>query len=245
MFLSEIPDETDVTILVKIGKERLEFHTKTIKLDNAKEVREFAKVQKDLRIPVRLIEPLRNNEGRIIGFSKGVQGVSYEVTIVHEGKLYVWNAITIRHIRFSDQRDCHLLCSEQNVMASNRRDNYRLWLGIDCVVQIGMNRSAVDATVKDISANGIGIIVKPNTVGKVGDLVNISFHDEETETNFRLSAMIMRIVELDEEIEDASRRRKLYGCKLNLSGMALKTNSHPVIQKYINMKQQAKLKSRK
>lgn len=223
MFISELRPGTDVCITIHIGVEKLEFLSEVVKItdkEGKKALNYIKKTTKAEVIPIRPIE----KDGKAISFN--IKGVIFKALGTHNDRPYIWVLQCIRLIELSNKDRVHVLVCKDDVDSFNRRNGYRLWLGSNSIIQIGTYRKTDDAIVKDLSMNGIGLIVKLDVKGEVGNIVHVVFEDEKTNTKFRLEAIIVRIIEIDEY-------KKLFGCKLNKESAG--------IARYINIKQMERL----
>jgi hypothetical protein len=103
-----------------------------------------------------------------------------------------------------------------------------VWLGIEGVARVGVNRTAYNVIVKDISVSGISFILHKDMGIDPGEMAHITFNDVDARTKFSLSAIIVRTAEMEDG-------RVLYGCRLN--------QESPAISKYVADKQREKLKA--
>ena len=179
------------------------------------------------KFPYALVEPI-TKDGKVIGFPPN--GVNYTVTYVNTAtqKPFEWQNIIVKQVAFADGKKYHIFISDKNAKEMNRRERYRLWLGCDGLMQIGIGKKAATVIIKDISATGIAFVIEnkanvdASLIPRKSSIVSLSFSDAETNTKFRLSAIVVRI----EEMEDG---RTVYGCKL--------TQESGAIAKFVNDKQ--------
>jgi hypothetical protein len=130
-----------------------------------------------------------------------------EVVIVNVNDIpYRWKSVKIKTVEYNKEK-YHLIISDDDVERMNRRNGYRLYLGIPGVAQLGANRAAVDVIIKDISESGIGIVCEKDVeiVGK--EIVHVNFRESKSGSNFNLNAVDVRKMTLPDE-------RIIYGCKL-------------------------------
>lgn len=175
-----------------------------------------------------LVAPIEK-DGAIINFN--VRGVMLKacVTDSENGKVYEWSNIQVLIAKTrGGERFHHFLC-ERDVEPTNRRNRFRVWVGVDAVAQIGANNKTYDVIIKDISASGIGFVCRREIPIKLDETVHLTFFDEERGTNFNILATVIRCDEVDES-------RNVYGCKLKAENL--------LINKYVNEKQLKQLRGR-
>lgn len=211
MLLSEIQAESSIELNVIIGTQKLVFQEKTISfnLEDKKLQKELNKITKGYPY---IVTPAITKDGKVVGFP--TSGVIYQLLVVNkaDSKLYLWPNVTVKQIRLPDQPPYHFFISNMSSKEYNRRQRYRLWLGVSGVATVGLNRTAVDVTIKDISSTGVGFII-PNRLIEENDLnfapqslVVLTFFDEASGSNFRLTCIVIRHDPVDEV-------RSIVGCK--------------------------------
>ena len=211
MYLNEIENESVIQISVGIGMQVLEFSTKVMEI---KEQSIYA-------------EPIMRDD-KIVGFS--TKGLIINICVVNKSdmKAYQFNNVAIKNIKTPDGNLFHEIFAKMPGKIVNRRNACRVWLGIDGIAQIGLNKKTYEVIIKDISVSGIAFICREDVVASPGMVVHLSFTDENTKTKFNIGAIIVR----SEEMENY---RIMYGCKLNQESNA--------ISKYVNEKQREKLRA--
>jgi len=211
MFLHELDIESKVTILVRIGSQTLAFDTKV----------------EDLTEDGILTEPIYRND-KLVGFkSKGLI-ITLQICNASDQKVYEYTNAEIINVKTKDGKVHHKMTCKAAGKQINRRTAVRVWIGLEGVAQIGINRTAYNVIVKDISISGISFILHKNMDVSPGTMVHITFHDTEAKVKFSLGAIIVRVAEMEDG-------RVLYGCRLN--------QESPAISKYVTDKQREKLKA--
>lgn len=225
MYISEMCGGETARLDVVINGAKMEFRTTVVDVEDKKQAKALAGIAQ--KFPYALVEPIvRDN--KVIGFPPN--GVSYAVTYVDKDtqKPYEWQNVIVKQVAFADGSKYHIFISDKDAKEVNRRERYRLWLGCDGLLQIGIGQKATSVIIKDISATGISFIIENPAavdaalVPKNSTLVSLSFSDVETNTKFRINAVVVRI----EEMEDG---RVLYGCRM--------TQESSSVAKFINTKQ--------
>ena len=159
-------------------------------------------------------------EGAILNFDSTnvtISMIAYE----EEKSPYLWQVIYItREVR--DNRTYHVITSNMSGVKINRRENFRLFLGIEATARI-MGGPVFGVIIKDISSTGFAILVDMNSPIKIhkNDIMQIEFSDKAFEEEFVLSGRVVRMDKTDKYF--------LYGCRM--------TTTNPAVDKYIANKQ--------
>jgi len=225
MYIDEIGGGMTVKLEAVIGTTMLEFETKTVAVDDKKQLRALEGISK--KTPYILVEAVKKND-KVIGFPE--KGASYLVTYTDQKnkKPYQWPGVAVKQVAFPTGEKFHVFISSKNMKELNRRDSFRLWLGCQGFIQDGLNNKYFPALIKDISATGIGFIVEDKHLENISyppkmmGTVLLTFTDETTEAQFKVAATVVRI-------EEMSAGRKLYGAKF--------PQENARIAKYVNEKQ--------
>lgn len=214
MLITDILPENKVVLQVTIGTNKLEFESVSIG--------ETSVPKKGL-----LVEAMKH-EDKVLGFR--TSGITCSVISVNteDKKPYIWRDVTVRTVKGNDGVVYHVLICSQSAVPINRRENYRVWLGLDGFVQLGINSDPKPVVVKDISATGISFMSHEDIDVNSGIPVHLRFIDDVSNLKFDLSGLMVR----KEELKDA---KKIYGCRLD--------SDNPLIRKYVNEKQIQQAKS--
>lgn len=211
MLLQEIDVGSKATILVRIGSQTLAFDTI---------------VQEPAEEGV-LTEPIYRND-KLIGFKTKGLIITVQICNTSDEKVYEFNNVEILNVKTKDGEIHHKMIAKNPGKQVNRRTAVRVWLGIDGVARVGVNKTAYNVIVKDISVSGISFILHKDMGIDPGEMAHITFNDVDARTKFSLSAIIVRTAEMEDG-------RVLYGCRLN--------QESPAIAKYVTDKQREKLKA--
>ena len=211
MLLQEIDVGSKATILVRIGSQTLTFDTP---------------VQEPAEDGV-LTEPIYRND-KLIGFKTKGLIITVQICNLSDEKVYEFNNVEILNVKTKDGEIHHKMLCKYPGKQINRRTAVRVWLGIEGVARVGVNRTAYNVIVKDISVSGISFILHKDMGIDPGEMAHITFNDVDARTKFSLSAIIVRTAEMEDG-------RVLYGCRLN--------QENPAISKYVTDKQREKLKA--
>lgn len=159
-------------------------------------------------------------EGAVLNFDSAnvtISMIAYE----EEKSPYLWQVVHIaKEVR--DNTPYHVISSNLSGVKINRRENFRLFLGIEGTATL-MGGKPFDVLVKDISSSGFAVLVdmnKPINVHK-NDIMQLEFVDATFNEDFVLNGRVVRM--------DKTEKYLLYGCRM--------VTENPVIDKYIANKQ--------
>ena len=159
-------------------------------------------------------------EGAVLNFDSAnvtISMIAYE----EEKSPYLWQVVHIaKEVR--DNTPYHVISSNLSGVKINRRENFRLFLGIEGTATL-MGGKPFDVLVKDISSSGFAVLVdmnKPINVHK-NDIMQLEFVDASFNEDFVLNGRVVRMDKTDKYL--------LYGCRM--------VTENPVIDKYIANKQ--------
>ena len=159
-------------------------------------------------------------EGAVLNFDSAnvtISMIAYE----EEKSPYLWQVVHIaKEVR--DNTPYHVISSNLSGVKINRRENFRLFLGIEGTATL-MGGKPFDVLVKDISSSGFAVLVdmnKPINVHK-NDIMQLEFVDATFNEDFVLNGRVVRMDKTDKYL--------LYGCRM--------VTENPVIDKYIANKQ--------
>lgn len=207
MLIHELDVNTDVIITAVVGLQKIEFNTRVLNIDNEVDIDILEKVAN--RLKVKKVLPIKavRIDNKIVSFVG--EGVTCQIVGTKDNRPYLWENVIIPRVYLPNTGNIHVLACDIDTESINRRENYRLWLGVDSTVQLGPNKTIQDAIVKDISTSGIGIIISSEYNFNIGDTVNVKFRDENSygkEVSFNLSATVVRVYELNDTTQ-------IIGCK--------------------------------
>ena len=159
-------------------------------------------------------------EGAVLNFDSAnvtISMIAYE----EEKSPYLWQVVHIaKEVR--DNTSYHVISSNLSGVKINRRENFRLFLGIEGTATL-MGGQPFDVLVKDISSSGFAVLVdmnKPINVHK-NDIMQLEFVDTTFNEDFVLNGRVVRMDKTDKYL--------LYGCRM--------VSENPVVDKYIANKQ--------
>lgn len=134
---------------------------------------------------------------------------------------YFWKYVQIVKL-IKDGEVYHCISSSMDGVKLNRRNAYRVFVGEDGECFVTTNKS-VSVTIRDISANGIGLMVYEEDASKFsfGMKIRISFSDSPMYFNADLMARVVRVIK--------SEKGCVIGCEF--------TAMYPEVSKYVAAKQ--------
>ena len=149
-------------------------------------------------------------EGRAVSLD-GI-GVSIELMFIRPEKSPVfWRGVACEAIYIDSKMFYKLTCKEDGI-EKNRREAFRVYIGVTGVAQLGLNRKAMDVIVKDVSENGFSFISEEDIEDVLSLPVRLVYTD--LDINFSLMGIVVRKVKIDE-------KKFLYGCKLSVENSRL------------------------
>lgn len=206
MIIFEIPDQEKLIFEFSINKHKFEFPSRVLGRGNG----------------FLLAEPIHIG-GKILSFNKD-ESIAINLIYIRENKSpIVWKGVGVSIVMINGKQQYKIISSGEGY-ESNRRNSFRLFLGIKGVAQININKKALDVIVKDVSESGFAFVSKENISNPEGLPVRLVFADFNRQ--FSLMGECVRKVEIDEN-------KILYGCQLKVENTG--------IQKYINEKQRQML----
>lgn len=141
-------------------------------------------------------DPIRD-DNRLLNF-ESEKVTCNMVTILEGEKPYVWNNVKIMNVKLPVYGSIHIIVSKNDGAFYNRRQNYRVFLGIEGTIDAEDGSEPKRATVKDLCANGIGLITQQKENFERGDLMTVVFNEAESGTEFHLKAAVVRNDEMDD-----------------------------------------------
>ena len=159
-------------------------------------------------------------DGAILNFEStnvSISMIAYE----EEKSPYLWQVVHIAK-EYRDNKVYHVITSNLSGVKINRRENFRLYLGIDGVATI-IGGKSFDVLVKDISSCGFAVLVDMTSQINIhkNDIMQIEFSDKAFEEDFSLQGRVVRMDKTDKYL--------LYGCRM--------MTSNAVVDRYIANKQ--------
>lgn len=194
MRIEELTPQQPITLLVIAKDQQLEFSSTVLDVLPRKHLIVAAPVMKD---------------DKIISFQgKGI--LVHLIASFPDHKPHIFQNVTIRTAKKDDQSLCYTITTVAESKEFNRRGAYRCFVGIDTSIRVGMNHSAIEATVKDVSATGFSFATDVEREFQDNEAVHAVLNDYIEETaksySFHLFGVIVRHFQLDNG-------KMVYGCK--------------------------------
>ena len=205
MRLAELPVGTGILFDVSIQKQELEFPSEVVEVhDN-----------------FILTKPVMS-KGKVVGL--GGEGVSVSLTYSRNDKApIVWKGVGCSVVK-TKGRVLYKVIASGAGFEVNRREAFRLFVGLEGIARVGTNRRAMDVILKDLSDTGFAFVVDHEIEDATGLSVRLVFKDFDR--NYDLTGFIVRLVKVEEE-------KYVYGCRM--------TMRNQLINHYISMKQRQML----
>ncbi|MCR5432586.1 MAG: PilZ domain-containing protein [Lachnospiraceae bacterium] len=163
-----------ILIQVKRGENETEFPTTVIdRFDNSV-----------------VVEPVLY-EGKMVNFN--VAGIGKKISLFHDpiGKMIIWKDIEIKAGYYKKKKLCHVIYINGEGIEFNRRKDYRQYIGVEGKAE-HYGADKVDVIVRDVSNNGIGLIVDNVAGFENGRRMIIYFTDENGKYRFSLECKQVR-----------------------------------------------------
>ena len=166
------------------------------------------------------VMPFEHN-GVILNFSAGTVAISM-LAYEEEKTPYLWKLVRINR-EMIDGVTYHVITSEVSGVKINRRENFRVYIGIEGKATILGKETPFDVLIKDVSETGFAILLDVNSEIKINknEAVMIDFYDKGLDERFSLTGRVVRA--------EVSEKNILYGCRL--------LKDSPLMRKYIANKQ--------
>ena len=172
MLIKEVPKDAELTIEVSAAARKLEFKSQCI----------------DTGMNYLYARPIII-DGKRVSFEASVT-LSVSLVYIREDKNPVlWRGVGISTVT-ENGKPMYKITSSVEGYEMNRRQAFRLFLGLGAVAQIGINKKAVNVILKDISENGFSFV-----------------GNEDTDETISLMGVVVRKVK-------AGEKKIIYGCAL-------------------------------
>lgn len=236
MFVSDLKVGMPIDITASVGLDKLEFKTVAVDITDKKDQAVLHKLESSFRGCVsRPIQLIRTEAGQPLQlYSPNVVCSAFGII---ENAPFLWPGVKVVKVNFPNAGLLHVIFSEKNVKAVNRRQSYRQWVGERGIARIGLNKNTAEIVVKDISTTGIGIIFPRDFEPAEGDVIHVNFSDvlkdlknnSEQQVVLNLNAKVLRTIELDDG-------RHFTGCKF--------VEKYKAVADYISSKQRINLSNK-
>lgn len=160
--------------------------------------------------------------GKVVGFSG--ENVHLDLYYIRQDKPpVIWKNVKCTTVLF-DNKTLYNIKAFAEGYESNRRNAFRMFIGLGGVAQLGANRKALSVIVKDVSESGFSFVSSEDIENVINMPVRLVF--EDIDRNYSLMGLVVRKVVIGE-------KKILYGCKLSVENLEL--------VKYINYKQRKQM----
>ena len=168
-----------------------------------------------------VVELITSEDGRPIDFSSDF--VQTDLYFLRENQSpYIWENVSIKRFYYDD-RYVHVIIPSVKGHKLNRRNYFRVSVGLPGIARLGFNRKPADVLVHDISYSGFALVTNKEYEIHLKDSVRITYDDDNQ--HIVLNGVCIRKKTLSDT-------RVLYGC--------LFETRKPQIKDYI-LKRQTKL----
>lgn len=151
------------------------------------------------------VTPFEHN-GVILNFNSNAVVVSM-IAYKEEKTPFLWKVVHVARENV-DGINYHVITSDVIGVKINRRENFRVFIGIDGKATILGKEVPFDVMVKDVSESGFAILVDVTSPVKINknEAVMIDFYDKAVDEKFTLTGRVVRA--------EMTERYVLYGCRL-------------------------------
>lgn len=177
------------------------------------------------------VEPFMHNDV-VLSFTSGNVSLSM-IAYEDEKAPFLWKIVSVEKDTY-DGKVCHAITSGLTGVRINRRENFRVFVGLDGKATLVGKNIQFDIVVKDISETGFAVLVDINAKVQINtnDALLVEFYDAVQEQQMTLLGRIVRGAVLE--------KYYLFGCRtLKDGGMSRRYISNKQLEKRINsMKRQ-------
>lgn len=186
MHIRELPPNANVTVIASVDNHYIEFPTRVV-----------GSAEENI-----LIELIRNDEGKIIGFTSDKIKLDLSFVLEEDKPPFVWRDIKISNIKYNNN-GYNMIAQTREGKRENRRGAFRLFLGLDAGLDLVETPGSIPVILKDISSTGFAFVypgeLETNKFCKVSSMVD--------NKRLILSGIIVR-----KQIMDNG--NTVYGCRL-------------------------------
>jgi len=218
MYINEIPSNTNISIIVKLNDNETVLETTTIEVNH----NIIHTLEAKLNSKCIIAKAIYIDNKKITFDTKAIN-LTIEASI--DNKQFIWKNVKINSVVLPNIGSVYLIVSNINANFTNRRNNFRVSIGIRSIAH--MNNKRIGVTIKDMSNTGIGLIAENNLAYQIGNSIKLSFEDRKMKATFNIDCVIVRTQELKDGYI-------LLGCIIN--------NIKPNPNYYINKLQRELLK---
>lgn len=220
MFIEELQNGQTITLEAKIGTETVKFDLEVLDSIPKKHI---------------ILTDIVTKNDKIITFR--AKGLLVDLFIQLEEKPpMVFKNVQVMLVKEGEEEYRYAISTSLEAKVLNRRQNFRVYIGKDVVVQCGANHSAHDAILKDVSSTGFAITVREREdeegeIYRVNQIIHTVLNDRIEEISMNYSFQLYGIVVRREEVENGL---VVYGCRLNAKV--------PGLDNYLMIKERIRIK---
>jgi hypothetical protein len=225
MFINEVPTKTKINIETSDGEKTLTFDTFIATPKNAADLAVLDEVKKAKpEMSYTVLDPIRR-EQKLMNFVSDYV-ISHMVAILDGHKPYIWRNVSIVNMKLPVYGSVHIVLSQKEGVAYNRRQNPRVVLDCNGTIKIRTpeKETVYNAFVKDVSESGIAFVTKDRLGMDRGSACTVSF--EDSSQMFNIEVVVARV--------QPEGSHFIMGCKIRQRPTGL--------AKFITLKQKGKLK---
>lgn len=215
MKIEELTPEQNVSIVVVMDTEQIEFPTTVLDTLPKKHAIYAAPVMKD---------------NKVISFrANGI--LTHLIASFPDAKPQIFYNVVVQTLKKEDSSYLYSVSTVSPSRELNRRSAFRCFVGVTTSVQVGLNHSALEATIRDISMTGFSFVPYDSekefeTGSTVHCVLNDMIEEKMEKFSFHLFGIIVRKNTLEND-------KIVYGCRL--------TSKIHGFEKYIMLKERLRL----
>lgn len=153
-----------------------------------------------------LVDTICSEEGNPINFESNI--VKTDLYKIQNGDSPItWEDVTVKRI-ISNKINGHIIVSKFSGKKVNRRNNYRVSVGVSAVARLGLSRKTATVMVRDVSSTGFAVVIDNKNEVKLRDSIRVTYDDDML--HISLNGICVRTQKVDDD-------RTLYGCRLEYS----------------------------
>ena len=218
MYIDELEKGQKITLTVKIGTELVDFETV---------------VQDSIPKKHAILADVVKDNDKVVSFNSSTISIDLNM-YPSDSAPVVFRKVKVILYKDKSGSIFYAITTNSQSVTVNRREAFRIFVGENVVVQKGMNRSANDVILKDLSGQGFSITVDDNVAEyEINQTLHTVFNDRIEETCQNFSFHLYGIIIRKSESENG---KTVYGCKLN--------SRVPGLENYVMLKERIRLKNK-
>ena len=236
MKIDAIEAGTDILVTVRGGEKHIEFLTTALDREDPDYAELLpvvsAKYGNGATLPVELICA---DDKRPLSFM--TQGLMYQIVAVVDAKPYKWLGVVIPCIKTKSGKLIHVITAVTDGAVTDRRDEYRVYVGTDGILSLTGKDTGISALIKDVSMMGIGVVASADADIGMDSIVRAKFELKVKNRTHKLNGGMMHFDLLGKIVrcKPLDNDRVLYGVHLMSQNNAL--------TRYINVRQSEQIEN--